>query len=138
VPIAGLALLPLLTGLPLVFMPVHIAFLEMVIDPVCAVVFEAEKEEKDVMRRPPREANSRNRSFESSLGARNNPALWYVGAIAAALLGLALAWEPARGLFRFGQLHIDDLVVSKAFGDPDSIYKWKAKYGRMDVSEAKR
>ena len=54
VPIAGLALLPLLTGLPLIFGPVHIAFLEMVIDPVCSMVFEAEAEESDIMRRPPR------------------------------------------------------------------------------------
>jgi Ca2+-transporting ATPase len=54
VPIAGLALLPLVTGLPILFGPMHIAFLEMVIDPVCAVVFEAESEERNVMRRPPR------------------------------------------------------------------------------------
>ena len=54
VPIAGLALLPLLFGLPILFGPVHIAFLEMVIDPVCSLVFEAEGEEDDVMRRPPR------------------------------------------------------------------------------------
>src|SRR5262249_61355892 len=54
VPIAGLALLPLLFGLPMIFGPVHISFLEMVIDPVCSLVFEAEREEDDVMRRPPR------------------------------------------------------------------------------------
>ena len=54
VPIAGLALLPLLFGLPLLLGPMHIAFLEMVIDPVCSLVFEAETEEDDVMRRPPR------------------------------------------------------------------------------------
>ncbi|MEQ1870518.1 MAG: cation-translocating P-type ATPase [Vicinamibacterales bacterium] len=54
VPIAGLALLPLLFGFPLLFGPMHIAFLEMVIDPVCSLVFEAETEEDDVMRRPPR------------------------------------------------------------------------------------
>jgi Ca2+-transporting ATPase len=54
VPIAGLALLPLLFGLPILFGPVHIAFLEMVIDPVCSLVFEAETEEDDVMRRRPR------------------------------------------------------------------------------------
>ena len=52
VPIAGLALLPLLLGLPILFGPIHIAFLEMVIDPVCSLVFEAETEEDDVMRRP--------------------------------------------------------------------------------------
>jgi len=54
VPIAGLALLPLLFGLPILFGPMHIAFLEMVIDPVCSLVFEAETEEEDVMARPPR------------------------------------------------------------------------------------
>jgi Ca2+-transporting ATPase len=55
VPIAGLALLPLALGLPIVLGPVHIAFLEMVIDPVCSLVFEAESEEDDVMARPPRD-----------------------------------------------------------------------------------
>jgi Ca2+-transporting ATPase len=55
VPIAGLALLPLLFGLPLIFSPLHIAFLEMVIDPVCSIVFEAESAEPDAMRRKPRD-----------------------------------------------------------------------------------
>jgi Ca2+-transporting ATPase len=54
VPIAGLALMPLLFGMPILFGPVHIAFLEMVIDPVCSLVFEAETEEDGVMTRPPR------------------------------------------------------------------------------------
>jgi Ca2+-transporting ATPase len=55
VPIAGLALLPLLFGLPILLGPMHIAFLEMVIDPVCSLVFEAETEEDDVMSRRPRD-----------------------------------------------------------------------------------
>jgi Ca2+-transporting ATPase len=54
VPIAGLALLPLVTGMPLLLGPVHIAFLEMIIDPVCSLVFEAETAERNVMQRPPR------------------------------------------------------------------------------------
>ncbi|UVO25378.1 cation-translocating P-type ATPase [Bradyrhizobium arachidis] len=54
VPIAGMALMPLVLGLPIFFSPVHIAFLEMVIDPVCSLVFEAETDERDVMSRPPR------------------------------------------------------------------------------------
>lgn len=58
VPIAGLALLPLLFGLPILFGPIHIAFLEMVIDPVCSLVFEAETEEDDVMDRLPRAADT--------------------------------------------------------------------------------
>ncbi|MCE5191056.1 MAG: cation-translocating P-type ATPase [Actinomycetia bacterium] len=60
VPIAGMSLLPVLVprlmGIetPLVLMPVHIAFLELIIDPACSVVFEAEAEETDTMSRPPR------------------------------------------------------------------------------------
>jgi Ca2+-transporting ATPase len=59
VPIAGLALLPLVLGLPILFGPIHIALLEMVIDPVCALVFEAEREEPDIMRRNPRSTKER-------------------------------------------------------------------------------
>jgi Ca2+-transporting ATPase len=59
VPIAGIALLPLLTGLPLILLPMHIAFLEMIIDPACSVAFEAEHEEPDVMTRPPRAPDAR-------------------------------------------------------------------------------
>jgi Ca2+-transporting ATPase len=54
VPIAGIALAPLLFGMPVLLGPIHIAFLEMVIDPVCSLVFEAESEEKNIMARPPR------------------------------------------------------------------------------------
>jgi Ca2+-transporting ATPase len=170
VPIAGLSLLPLLFGLPLILGPVHIAFLEMVIDPMCSVVFEAEPEEEDVMRRPPRNPKNPllsnalvawgllqgtlgflavaavyilalrrgmpetevralafvtlvlinvglalvNRSFSTSLVIalrRPNAALWWVLATAAMILTIALAWNPARALFRFGPLHGDDLVA---------------------------
>ena len=58
IPIAGLAILPLLLGLPLMLTPIHIAFLEMIIDPACSMVFEAEGEEANVMRRPPRAPKS--------------------------------------------------------------------------------
>jgi Ca2+-transporting ATPase len=54
IPIAGLALLPLFTGMPLLLEPIHIAFVEMIVDPVCSLAFEAEREERRIMRRPPR------------------------------------------------------------------------------------
>jgi len=54
VPIAGLALLPLFLGLPLLLTPMLIAFLELIIDPACSIAFEAEPEEADLMQRPPR------------------------------------------------------------------------------------
>jgi Ca2+-transporting ATPase len=53
-PIAGMSLLPVLFNWPLVLLPVHIVFLELIIDPACSVVFEAEKEEARIMERPPR------------------------------------------------------------------------------------
>jgi Ca2+-transporting ATPase len=54
VPIAGMSLIPVLFRWPLVLLPMHIVFLELIIDPACSVVFEAEPEEADVMNRPPR------------------------------------------------------------------------------------
>ncbi len=54
VPIAGLSLLPVFFKWPLILSPIHIAFLELIIDPACSIVFEAEPEDADAMRRPPR------------------------------------------------------------------------------------
>jgi Ca2+-transporting ATPase len=54
VPIAGMSLIPVMFGWPLVLLPIHIAFLHLIIDPACTVVFEAEPAESDIMRRPPR------------------------------------------------------------------------------------
>ncbi len=55
IPIAGLSLLPVVVNWPLVLLPIHIAFLHLIIDPACSVVFEAEPAADDVMRRPPRD-----------------------------------------------------------------------------------
>jgi len=54
IPTAGMAVLPLLAGWPMMFFPVHIVFIEFVIDPACSIAFEAEQEDDGVMRRPPR------------------------------------------------------------------------------------
>jgi Ca2+-transporting ATPase len=54
IPIAGMSLIPILLGWPLILLPVHIVFLELIIDPACSIAFEAEPEEAAVMKRPPR------------------------------------------------------------------------------------
>ena len=54
VPTAGMSFLPLALGGPLFLYPVHVVFLEFVIDPACTLVYEAEKGDADAMRRPPR------------------------------------------------------------------------------------
>jgi len=60
VPIAGLSMLPVFfPGWPLLLLPVHIVFLELIIDPSCSLIFEAEEAEADVMRRPPRDPAER-------------------------------------------------------------------------------
>ncbi len=56
VPIAGMALLPVLFGWPALLFPMHIALLELIIDPACSLAFENEPAEGDVMQRPPRDA----------------------------------------------------------------------------------
>ena len=59
VPIAGMSLLPVLFRLPLVLMPLHIVFLELVIDPACSTAFESEPEHSNIMNRPPRNPKAR-------------------------------------------------------------------------------
>ena len=56
VPIAGLALLPILLGLPPLLYPMHVVLLELVIDPLCSLAFEAERDAERDMARPPRPA----------------------------------------------------------------------------------
>jgi P-type Ca2+ transporter type 2C len=92
VPIAGLALLPLLTGLPVIFSPIHIAFLEMVIDPVCSLVFEAEREEMNIMQRRPR-------SPDEPLLSRSM-VLWSIvqGSLALVLVGIIFVFAFQQGM----------------------------------------
>lgn len=54
VPIAGLSILPVLFGWPLILLPAHIVFLELIIDPACTVAFETESEEENIMKKKPR------------------------------------------------------------------------------------
>ncbi len=56
IPIIGLTLLPaIFSNIPLLLMPLHIVFLELIIDPICSIAFESQPEEKGIMTRPPRD-----------------------------------------------------------------------------------
>ena len=59
VPIVALSVMPVLFGWPLLLQPVHILCLQLIIDPTCSIVFEAEREEVDTMTRPPRPLTAR-------------------------------------------------------------------------------
>ncbi|MEI7498016.1 MAG: cation-translocating P-type ATPase [Candidatus Falkowbacteria bacterium] len=52
--VAGITFLSVIVGWPLMLLPVHLAFLELIIDPACSIAFENEPAERDVMKRPPR------------------------------------------------------------------------------------
>lgn len=59
VPIAGLAVLPVIFNWPILLMPLHIVFFELIVDPACSIAFEAEAEEPGIMRRKPRPEQAR-------------------------------------------------------------------------------
>jgi Ca2+-transporting ATPase len=175
VPILGMSILPIALGWPLLLLPVHILFLQLIIDPACSIVFEAERAEDDVMRRPPRapseslfdrrtvglgivqgalllgvvlaiygialqrgqgDAVSRaltfttmvigdlglivaNRSRLRSIPAMfavPNRSLWWILAGGPMLLACILYVPALRGIFSFGFLHGDDILISVAAG----------------------
>ncbi len=81
-PIIGMSLVPVALGWPLLLLPVHILFLQLIIDPACSIVFEAEPDEHDSMRRPPRLPSAR---------LFDRHALWLGLLQGAALLAVLLA-----------------------------------------------
>jgi P-type Ca2+ transporter type 2C len=93
IPIAGMSLLPVLLDWPLALLPIHILFLELIIDPACTLVFETETDEPDLMRRPPR------RLGEPLFGRRMVLAglLQGLGAVAAVLTVYAFFWLGGYG-----------------------------------------
>ena len=90
VPIVGLSILPVVFGWPMLLMPVHILFLQLIIDPACSVVFEAEPLEADAMRVPPRGASAR--LFDKTVLIRG---LWQGMGLLALLLGV---YATVRGM----------------------------------------
>ncbi|MBU6266734.1 MAG: cation-translocating P-type ATPase [Sphingomonadales bacterium] len=92
VPIAGLAILPLALGDPVIFGPIQIALLEMIIDPVCALVFEAERDESRIMQRPPR--HPAERLFSSPMIVRS----LIQGGMALAVLAAIYLWGASHAL----------------------------------------
>lgn len=59
IPIAGLSFIPVLFKWPLILFPVHIVFLELIIDPACTLVFEADKDDSRIMEQKPRSIDQR-------------------------------------------------------------------------------
>ena len=122
VPIAGLALAPILMGLPPLLLPAHVVLMELIIDPTCSLVFEAEPGEPDAMLKPPRPRD------EPLFGARD---LWlgfvqgfvvFLTVMAVYLIdnGFGVPEPQARGL-AFATLIIANLTLALSDALPKGV-----------------
>ena len=106
IPIATLSLLPMLARLPVLLFPAHVAFLELIIDPACTIIFESQAEEKDLMDRPPR-------SLHQPLLSLNT--LWgnvMRGLVPSVCITLMLIWlEPVKSVAVLRTMAFTALVI---------------------------
>src|SRR5213593_1318958 len=83
-----MSLLPVLFRLPLVLMPLHIVFLELVIDPACSTAFESEREHSDIMNRPPRNPAARLFEGKTIASGLSQGAVLFLVSVTAFLISL--------------------------------------------------
>ncbi len=111
VPIAGMAMLPVLFGWPALLYPMHIALLELIIDPACSIAFENEPAESETMQRPPRNADA------PLFGGATLALAFVQGLGVLAVVLAAFAWaspripEPEARAFAFATLVIGNLSL---------------------------
>ncbi len=138
VPIVGLSIVPVLLGWPMLLMPVHILFLQLIIDPACSVVFEAEPLEADAMAAPPRAPDAH--LFDAAVLGRG---LWQGGGLLALLLavhalarGVSQSDDVARALTftvlviaNLALIHVNRSWSSRLKGGrdtPNRFFRWIA------------
>jgi Ca2+-transporting ATPase len=136
VPIAGVALLPVLLGWPMVLTPMLIALLELIIDPACSVVLEAEPEEASVMRRPPRAPTSSllSRALLAWSLVQGVVAFTVVAAVFAMAVRSSLSVETVRTLVFLTLVGVNFTLIfvnrtfsaslRAAFGRPNKMLWW--------------
>lgn len=111
VPIAGLSVIPILTKLPLVLLPSHIAFLHLIIEPASSIAFEIEPAGKDIMAKMPR--SPQERLF--------NRKLWFVSLLRGSVLLIAvmcvyvISLSKGQGEADSRTLVISTLILSNTF-----------------------
>jgi Ca2+-transporting ATPase len=108
VPIAGMSLIPVIFGWPLVLLPIHIAFLHLIIDPACTVVFEAEPAEANIMQRRPR--NPKEPLF--SRRTLRLALLQGVSVLVVLVAVFAIAYYSGHGEFNARALAFTTLIIS--------------------------
>ena len=124
VPIVVVSLLPVLVGGPVLLLPLHVVFLELIIDPACSLVFEAAPEAATAMTRPPRPASVRLVSLRGAARALGAGALAALVVVAVQLLGQQLGWsEPWLRLAALSSLALTNLALLMAFLGASSLHR---------------
>jgi Ca2+-transporting ATPase len=142
IPIAGVALLPILFGAPPLLYPMHVVVLELIIDPMCSLVFEAQPSDRQAMRRPPRPVS------EPLFGRRQLSLAVAQGVILLAGVLLAYFWalnagqstEQARAV-GFVTMVLGNLVLALALSvedgasliDPRRLIFWGIAAGALAI-----
>ena len=122
VPITGLALLPMFTGGPLVLLPLHVVFLELIIDPACSIVFEREPAAGDIMRRPPRPSGQRLLGVRTLLASLGLGLAMFATVVAAYALGAARTLpSPQVAALAFTAVVAGNLGLIVVFRSGDSL-----------------
>jgi Ca2+-transporting ATPase len=112
IPIAGMAILPLLFNFPVVLLPAHIAFLELIIDPACSTVFESIKEDSDIMKKPPRKLSAPMFSTKTVLiNVAQGLGVLAVTFVLFALVSRAGKGEEEARTFAFAELVLSNLLL---------------------------
>lgn len=111
-PIIGLTIIPVIFKWPLLLLPIHIVFLELIINPTCSIVFEAAKEDPDIMRQSPRSTSEKLFDRKTVLsGLLQGGVVWFVGLVAL-LTTQYLGWheKDIRALI-FGVLVVSNISL---------------------------
>jgi Ca2+-transporting ATPase len=133
-PIVGLSIVPLVLGWPMVLMPVHILFLQLIIDPACSIVFEAEPLEPGAMRMPPRRPDARLFDVQVLLrGVVQGCGLFGIVLVAYVVARSASDSDEMARALAFAVLVVSNLVlihVNRTWaGRRDSTRPWNAAFG---------
>jgi P-type Ca2+ transporter type 2C len=115
VPIVGLSLLPLLGG-PVLLLPIHVVLLELIIDPACSLVFEAEPARPDAMRQPPRHAATRLISARAAARALALGGVALLPVIGVQAYGRAAGWtDETLRMLAMGAIVAGNLMLLQVF-----------------------
>jgi len=96
VPIAGMAIAPIVFGLPVALFPAHIVFLELVIDPACTLIFESDPADVKTMKRPPRKLGVGLFTWQEIMKSVTQGLIFFVAVFGVYYVGHRYGYSPER------------------------------------------